>query len=123
MIRLLGVDLPRNKKMYVALTAIYGIGYKTAFKILEQTGIDPHQKLETLNDENIKNLRFILESGTYKLEGDLRRLVNLNVKRLVDIGSYRGRRHIKGLPIRGQRTRTNSRTSRLVRIYSAKKRK
>jgi len=123
MIRLLGVDLPRNKKMYVALTAIYGIGYKTAFKILEKTSISPDQKLESLTDENIKNLRFLLESGEYKLEGDLRRLVNLNVKRLVDIGSYRGRRHIKGLPVRGQRTRTNSRTSRLVRIYSAKKRK
>lgn len=123
MIRLLGVDLPRNKKIYVALTAIYGIGYKTAFKILEKTNIQPDVKLENLTDENIKSLRILLESSEYKLEGDLRRVINLNVKRLVDIGAYRGRRHIKGLPVRGQRTRTNSRTARLVRTYTSRTKK
>ena len=121
MIRLLGVDLPRNKKVYVALTAIYGIGYKTAYHICNKTNIDPNQKLEMLGDNDIKLLRAYLETGQLKLEGDLRRLINLNVKRLIDIGSYRGRRHIKGLPVRGQRTKTNSRTARLIRIYTSKK--
>lgn len=121
MIRLLGVDLPKNKKSYVALTAIYGIGITTSYKILCQANIDSQKKISELSDLEITSLRNVLESPEYKLEGDLRRLISLNVKRLIDISCYRGRRHIKGLPLRGQRSRTNSRTSRIVRIYSAKK--
>jgi small subunit ribosomal protein S13 len=123
MIRLLGVDLPRNKKIYIALTSIYGIGLTTSQKILNQAQIDLEKRVFNLSDSEISSLRTVLESDDYKLEGDLRRLVNLNVKRLIDINSYRGRRHIKGLPVRGQRSRTNSRTCRLVRVYSLKKSK
>lgn len=119
--RLLGVDLPRNKKIYVALTAIYGIGYKTSHKILRQININPNCYLKDLNDEKLKDLRNNVESNQYTLEGDLKRVINQNVKRLISIGSYRGRRHIKGLPARGQRSRTNSRTSRLVKRYTIKR--
>lgn len=121
MVRLLGVDLPKNKKSYVALTAIYGIGITTSYKILRQANIDYEKKISELSDLEITSLRNVLESDEYKLEGDLRRLISMNVKRLIDISCYRGRRHIKGLPLRGQRSRTNSRTSRIVRVYSAKK--
>jgi small subunit ribosomal protein S13 len=123
MIRLLGVDLPRNKKIYISLTSIYGIGLTTSKQILLEAKIDENKRIFELSDPEIASLRMVLESDKYKLEGDLRRLVNLNVKRLIDIGSYRGRRHIKGLPVRGQRSRTNSRTCRLVRVYSGKKSK
>lgn len=121
MIRLLGVDLPKNKKSYVALTSIYGIGLTTSYKILQKANIQPEKKIFELSDLEVTSLRNVLESDDYKLEGDLRRLISMNVKRLIDISCYRGRRHIKGLPVRGQRSRTNSRTSRIVRVYSTKK--
>lgn len=123
MIRLLGVDLPRNKKIYIALTAIYGIGYKTAFKVLEKVQINPNLKQEDLSDNNIKSLKALLESDSLKLEGDLKRIRSLNVKRLVEINCYRGKRHIKGLPSRGQRTRTNSHSSKKSRTYLSKSKK
>jgi small subunit ribosomal protein S13 len=121
MIRLLGVDLPRNKKVYISLTSIYGIGLVTSLKLLKKTNIDPNKKVYELSESETTLIRNILENNEYKFEGDLRRLISLNVKRLIDINCYRGRRHIKGLPVRGQRSRTNSRTARLVRVYSKKK--
>lgn len=123
MIRLLGVDLPRTKKIYIALTNIYGIGINTAFNILKEADIDANIRTTNLSDEQITNLRKVLGNPKYKLEGDLRRTVSLNVKRLIDINCYRGRRHIKALPLRGQRTRTNSRTARLIRVYSGERNK
>jgi small subunit ribosomal protein S13 len=121
MIRLLGVDLPRNKKVYISLTSIYGIGRVTSLKLLKKANIDPNKKVHQLLESETILIRNTLENTEYKFEGDLRRLISLNVRRLIDINCYRGRRHIKGLPVRGQRSRTNSRTSRLVRIYSKKK--
>lgn len=123
MVRLLGVDLSKKKKLYIALTAIYGIGVTTSLKMLVQVGIDPNKKVSDLSDSEINSLRTILETDDYQLEGDLRRMINLNVKRLIDISCYRGRRHIKGLPVRGQRSRTNSRTCRNIRVYAAGKKR
>lgn len=115
MVRLVGVDLPRNKKIKYALTAIYGIGIAKAEEILEKTGLseaeDKGLRTQDLSDTDISNLRKILEEN-YQVEGDLRRLKALNLKRLMEIGSLRGRRHRVGLPVRGQRTRTNARTRR-----------
>jgi small subunit ribosomal protein S13 len=112
MVRILGNALANKKKIYIALTAIYGIGISTAKKILKRIEIDPNTKVFELTEKNISNLRDILESEEFKLEGDLRRLITSNIRRLIDINSFRGRRHLKGLPVRGQRTRTNNRTSR-----------
>lgn len=112
MVRILGNALANKKKIYIALTAIYGIGISTAKKILKRIGIDPNTKVFELTEKNISNLRDILESEELKLEGDLKRLIASNIRRLIDINSFRGRRHLKGLPVRGQRTRTNNRTSR-----------
>ena len=112
MVRILGNNLSNKKKIYIALTCIYGIGISTSKKILNQLNIDPNLKVSDLNETNISALRDILETEEFKLEGDLKRLVSLNIKRLIDINSFRGRRHLKGLPVRGQRTRTNNRTSR-----------
>ena len=108
MARLSGVDLPRNKRMEVALTYIYGIGPTRAKKILEATKISPDLRTDDLTEEDIKNLRN--ELANYHIEGDLRREVSLNIKRLMEIGSYRGIRHRRGLPVRGQKTKTNART-------------
>ena len=108
MARLSGVDLPRNKRMEIALTYIYGIGPTRAKKILEATKISPDLRTDDLTDEDIKLLRN--ELANYHIEGDLRREVSLHIKRLQEIGSYRGRRHRAGLPTRGQRTKTNART-------------
>lgn len=107
MARIAGVDLP-NKRMVVALTYIFGIGRSTAEKILAQARIDESLRANDLNDEQITHLRDILQD--YKLEGELRGEVQLNVKRLMDLGNYRGLRHRRGLPVRGQRTKTNART-------------
>jgi len=109
MARINGVDLPRNKQGEVALTYIYGIGRSTAQKVLDRAGVDRHMKVEDWNDDNINTIRQIL-SENYKLEGELRSETQLNIKRLMDIGCYRGLRHRRGLPVRGQRTRTNART-------------
>ncbi len=110
MARLVGVDLPRNKRMEIALTYIYGIGPTRAKKILEETKISPDLRTDDLTDEDIKLLRNALSA--YNIEGDLRREVSLSIKRLQEIGSYRGLRHKRNLPCRGQRTKTNARTRR-----------
>ena len=109
MARIAGVDLPRNKRIEVGLTYIYGIGLPTAQKILETAGVNPDRRVQELNDDEVNRLRRIIENQ-HKVEGALRTEVSMNIKRLMDIGSYRGLRHRKGLPVRGQRTRTNSRT-------------
>jgi len=108
MARIAGVDLP-NKHLYVALTYIFGIGRTTAKEICEKTKIDPNKKANDLSTEEISELRNVIENE-YKVEGRLRTEISLNIKRLMDIGCYRGLRHRKGLPVRGQRTRTNART-------------
>ena len=121
MVRILGNNLSNKKKIYIALTCIYGIGVPTSKKILTQLAINPDTKVSELNEANISSLRDILETEEFKLEGDLKRLISLNIKRLIDINSFRGRRHLKGLPVRGQRTRTNNRTSRRQSLFIRKK--
>jgi small subunit ribosomal protein S13 len=120
MVRILGNNLSNKKKIYIALTCIYGIGIPTSQKILKQLNIDPNIKVSELNDTNVSALRDILETDEFKLEGDLKRLVSLNIKRLIDINCFKGRRHLKGLPVRGQRTRTNNRTSRKLSLFTRK---
>jgi len=109
--RIAGVDLPRDKRVEIGLTYIYGIGLTRSKEILAKTGVDPDIRIKDLSDADVAKLRDSVESD-YQVEGDLRRLESMNIKRLMDIGSYRGRRHRAGLPVRGQRTRTNSRTRR-----------
>lgn len=109
MARIAGVDLPRDKRVEVGLTYIYGIGRPTSNKILEELNIDPNTRVKDLTESEINALRGILDEK-YTVEGDLRREVNLNIKRLIEIGSYRGMRHRRGLPVRGQKTKTNART-------------
>jgi small subunit ribosomal protein S13 len=125
-VRLVGVDLPRNKRIKFALTSIYGIGISRADEILEKAGLghadEKGLRTEDLSDTDISNLRKILEEE-YQLEGDLRRLKALNLKRLMEIGSIKGRRHRVGLPVRGQRTRTNARTRRGTKKTVAGKKK
>jgi small subunit ribosomal protein S13 len=107
--RIAGVDLPRNKRMEVALTYIYGLGRSSAQKILTEAGVDWNIKSDDLTEGQITSLRRIIDEQ-YKVEGDLRRDLSMNIKRLMDLGTYRGLRHRKGLPVRGQRTHTNART-------------
>ena len=109
MARIAGIDLPREKRIEIALTYIYGIGLPTAQKILASTGVDPSTRVKNLTEEDEKRLRDAID-GQIKVEGDLRREVAGHIKRLTDIGSYRGLRHRRGLPVRGQRTKTNART-------------
>ncbi|MCR4432165.1 MAG: 30S ribosomal protein S13 [Tepidanaerobacteraceae bacterium] len=109
MARIAGVDLPREKRVEVALTYIYGIGLSRSRQILMEADVNPDTRVKDLAEREITRLRDIIEKN-YKVEGDLRREVAMNIKRLVEIGSYRGIRHRKGLPVRGQRTRTNART-------------
>ncbi len=109
MARIAGVDLPRNKRMEVALTYIYGLGRTSARKILAAAGVDANKKSDLLSDDELVKLRQIIDGG-YKVEGDLRREVATHIKRLMDVGSYRGLRHRRNLPVRGQRTHTNART-------------
>jgi small subunit ribosomal protein S13 len=111
MARIAGVDLPREKRVEIALTYIYGIGLHTSQKLLEQTGVSPDTRVRDLTDEEANRLREVIDRDV-RVEGDLRREVSMNIKRLMDIGSYRGLRHRRGLPLRGQRTRTNARTRR-----------
>ena len=108
MARLLGVDLPRNKVMRIALRSLYGVGPKVANDVLAAAGIDPQKSSNDISEEEVQQIRACLEG--YAVEGDLRREVGLNIKRLKDLGCYRGIRHRKGLPVRGQRTHTNART-------------
>jgi len=109
MARIAGVDLPKEKRVEVGLTYIYGIGLTSSQKILEKTGVNPDTRVKDLTDEDISKIRKVIDDE-YKVEGDLRRDVALNIKRLKEIGCYRGLRHRKGLPVRGQRTKTNART-------------
>jgi small subunit ribosomal protein S13 len=121
MVRILGNNLSNKKKIYIALTCIYGIGLSQSKKVLEKVNIDPNIKVSDLTETNISDIRDILETDEFKLEGDLKRLISLNIKRLIEITSFRGRRHLKGLPVRGQRTRTNNRTSRKISLFIRKK--
>ena len=109
MARIAGVDLPRDKRVEIGITYIFGIGRSTAQRILATAGINPDTRIKDLTEEEITKLREIIEKG-YVVEGDLRREVSLNIKRLMEIGSYRGLRHRRGMPVRGQRTKTNART-------------
>jgi small subunit ribosomal protein S13 len=120
--RIAGVDIPRDKRIEIALTYIYGIGLTSSQAILAATGVNPDTRSKDLSDAEVAALRQEVESN-YQVEGDLRRLEGLNIKRLADIGTYRGRRHRMGLPVRGQRTRTNARTRRGVRRTVAGKKK
>ena len=122
MARIAGVDLPRNKRGVISLTYIYGIGSSSARAILEKAGVEEDTKVEGWNDENIKAISRII-ADEYKTEGQLRSEVQMNIKRLMDIGCYRGLRHRKGLPLRGQRTRTNARTRKGKRKTVANKKK
>ncbi len=109
MARIAGVDIPNNKRVEIALTYIYGIGRKSANDILAATGVNPDTRAKDLTEEEVAKLRDVIESS-YTVEGDLRREVALNIKRMVEVNCYRGIRHRKGLPVRGQRTKTNART-------------
>jgi len=109
MARIEGVDLPREKRVEIGLTYLYGVGRTTARRMLVATGVSPETRVRDLTEDEITRLRDFISSN-YKVEGDLRREVQMNIKRLVDIGSYRGLRHRRNLPVRGQRTRTNART-------------
>jgi len=111
MARIAGVDIPRNKHIGIALQYIYGIGPTISQKILSQTGINPDIKVNDLTEDEVNRLRELIDRE-YRTEGELRKEVNLNIKRLIEIGSYRGIRHRRSLPLRGQRTRTNARTKR-----------
>lgn len=122
MARIAGVDLPRDKRVEIGLTYIYGIGVTRSHEILAQTGVNPDTRVKDLSDADVAALREAVEEN-YQVEGDLRRLESMNIKRLMDIGSYRGRRHRMGLPVRGQRTRTNARTRRGGRRTVAGKKK
>jgi small subunit ribosomal protein S13 len=122
MARIAGVDLPRTKRIEVALTYIFGIGNSTAQRILRQTGVGPDRRVHELSDDEVNRLRRIIESQ-HKVEGALRTEVSMNIKRLMDIGCYRGLRHRRGLPSRGQRTHTNARTLKGKRVAIAGKKK
>ncbi len=122
MARIAGVDLPRNKRMEIALTYIYGIGRTAAKKILQEAEVSEHTKSDDLTDAELTRIRNVIDSH-YKVEGDLRREISMNIKRLMDIGCYRGLRHRKSLPVRGQRTHTNARTRKGPRRSVVGKRK
>lgn len=111
MARIAGVDLPRNKKLGVALRYIYGIGPVNALSVLTEAGVDAEKRTDALSEDEVARIRDVIE-GKYKVEGDLRREISMNIKRLMDLGCYRGLRHRKGLPVRGQRTHSNARTRR-----------
>ncbi|MGB3655817.1 MAG: 30S ribosomal protein S13 [Rivularia sp. (in: cyanobacteria)] len=122
MARIAGIDLPRDKRIEIGLTYIFGIGLTSSHKILASTGVNPDTRVKDLSDSDVASLRGEVEKN-YQVEGDLRRWEAMNIKRLVDIGTYRGRRHRMGLPVRGQRTRTNARTRRGRRQTVAGKKK
>ena len=121
MARIAGVDLPREKRVEVGLTYIYGIGLSSSQKILKDAGINPDTRVKDLTDDDVNLIRKAMEH--YKVEGDLRREVALNIKRLTEIGCYRGLRHRRGLPVRGQRTKTNARTRKGTRKFVSKSKK
>src|SRR5215469_7994697 len=120
--RISGVDIPRDKRVEIALTYIYGVGLTTSQKVLTQTRVNPDTRVKDLTEEEVNRLREYIDRNI-KVEGDLRREVDMNIKRLIEIGSYRGMRHRRNLPVRGQRTRTNARTRRGVRKTVAGRKK
>lgn len=122
MARIAGIDLPKNKRVIIGLMSIYGIGKSTSIKILGEAGVDQNKKVSELTDDEVNKLRNIITSDL-KVEGSLKTEVQNNIKRLMDIGSYRGKRHRRGLPVRGQRTKTNSRTRKGKRKTVAGKKK
>ena len=122
MARISGVDLPRRKPIRIALTAIYGVGHKTALDICDRAGIEPMHNADLLSDQEIARIRQVIQEG-FRVEGDLRRDVSLAIKRLMDLGCYRGLRHRRGLPVRGQRTHTNARTRKGPKRQPVKKKK
>ena len=122
MARISGVDLPRDKRSEIGLTYLFGIGLSRSQKILAETGVNPDIRVRDLSDEDLTSLRVYIDEN-FQIEGDLRRWEAMNIKRLADIGTYRGRRHRQGLPVRGQRTRTNGRTRRGRRVTVAGKKK
>lgn len=122
MARIAGVDLPRDKRVEIGLTYIFGIGRSTSQRILKMTGIDPDTRVRDLTEDEVSKLRDAIDKNV-KVEGDLRREVSLNIKRLTEIGCHRGIRHRKGLPVRGQRTKTNARTRKGPRRTVANKKK
>jgi small subunit ribosomal protein S13 len=122
MARIAGIDLPKEKRIEIGLTYIYGIGRSHSNEILSKTGVNPDTRVKDLTEDEVARLREVIDKE-YKVEGDLRREVSLNIKRLMDIGCYRGLRHRRGLPVRGQRTRTNARTRKGPKKTVAKKKK
>ena len=122
MARISGVDLPREKRIQIGLTYIYGIGLPTADKILAETGVNPDTRVKDLTEEDVSKLRDYIEKNIH-VEGDLRREVSMNIKRLIEIGCYRGVRHRRGLPVRGQRSKTNARTRKGPKKTIANKKK
>jgi small subunit ribosomal protein S13 len=121
MVRILGSNLEKDKKIYIALTVIYGIGLARALKILKILSINPQKKIKDLEETESILLRNYLEGNIFQLEGNLKKIINQNIKHLIEINSYRGRRHLKNLPVRGQRTRTNNRTIRKIKNNFQKK--
>jgi small subunit ribosomal protein S13 len=121
--RIAGIDLPRNKNLEIALTYIHGIGRSTARKILKQAQVDFYRKTDQLTDAEMAKIREVIDQSNLKIEGDLRREVSTNIKRLMDLGTYRGLRHRRSLPVRGQRTHTNARTRKGPRRQIGGKRK
>lgn len=122
MARIAGIDLPREKRVEIGLTYIYGIGVASSNKILKEAGVNPDTRVKDLTDDEVNSIRKIID-GAYKVEGDLRREVALNIKRLTEIGCYRGLRHRRSLPVRGQRTKTNARTRKGPRKLVSKSKK
>ena len=120
MVRILGTILQKKKNISIALTAIFGIGLTTAQQILVKANISSTKKVSELTDSEVFTIRNVLEQNAYKTGGELKQIINLNVKHLISINCYRGKRHLKGLPVNGQRTRTNSRTIRKLALYKAK---
>ncbi len=122
MARIAGIDLPRNKRIEVALTHIYGVGRSLSRDVLTKAGVDPNTRTDDLTDTEVAKIREVIDGG-YQVEGDLRRIVSTNIKRLMDLGCYRGLRHRRGLPVRGQKTKTNARTRKGPRKTVAGKKK
>jgi small subunit ribosomal protein S13 len=120
--RIAGIDLPKNKRIEVALTYIYGVGRSTAQRILSQAGVDFSTRSDDLTESEVAQIRKVLDAD-YKVEGDLRREISMNIKRMMDLGTYRGLRHRRGLPVRGQKTKTNARTRKGPRKTVAGKKK
>jgi small subunit ribosomal protein S13 len=121
MARIAGVDLPRNKRIEIALTYIYGLGRHAANVVLKSAGVSPDKKSDDLDEADVRKIRDAIESNDYRVEGDLRRDTQLSIKRLVDLQTYRGARHRRNLPVRGQRTHTNARTRKGPRRMAVKK--